>query len=75
MEYDIILSNIAYNPRTKGKLRKFLTELLGENRFYMLGNGGSFTGFSIPDPITDAEYAAIEKHLESYPSKATIEKF
>jgi len=74
MEYDIILADDAYNPRTKGKLKKFLTKLLGETRFYALGNGNTFTGFTT-DSLTEDEVKKIQEHLATYPNKATIEAF
>lgn len=65
--YQIILGGAAYNMRTKGELKKYLTSL-GEE-FFMLGNGGTFTGaiavldgvqaLLVAQKFTDAEMEVI----------------
>ena len=58
MEISIILSEDAYNPRTKGEIKKLLNGL----NFIQLGNGSSFTGFIVEvSTITE-----VQSRLKNY---------
>ena len=65
-EYDIILAGESYHPRPKGKLRQFLTDLLGPENdlFYALGNGSTFTGFVAT--LTPEQTQKVQIHLTEY---------
>ena len=58
MEISIILSGDAYNPRTKGEIKKLLNGL----NFIQLGNGSSFTGFI----VEDSTITEVQSRLKNY---------
>lgn len=58
MEISIILSGDAYNPRTKGEIKKLLNGL----NFIQLGNGSSFTGFI----VEDSTITEVQSRLKDY---------
>lgn len=76
MDYEIILGDVAYNPRTKGKIKSFLIKLIGEDNFNVLGNGNSFTGFSLWD-LTEENIEKIKSYFatEKFPGKISFEQF
>lgn len=58
MEISIILSGDAYNPRTKGEIKKLLNGL----NFIQLGGGSSFTGFI----VEDSTITEVQSRLKDY---------
>jgi len=57
--HSIILYRSAYHPRIKGIIKKLL-ESSGVDHT-VLGNGSSFTGFSLIKPVPDCVKQAISK--------------
>lgn len=70
MDNAIILTEKAYNPRTKGAIKKFLA--IAEIDHVMLGNGSTFTGFILNDEVTLGELKEIRKFVEELSVKDDI---
>jgi hypothetical protein len=69
MEILITLDGDAYNPRTKGEIKKLLQGM----DFTTLGDGQTFTGFIVEDSTLEEVKNRLEKYLEK--AGVSVEEF
>jgi hypothetical protein len=69
MKISIKLGGDAYNPRTKGEIKKLLQGM----DFTTLGDGQTFTGFIVEDSTLEEVKNRLEKYLEE--AGVSVEEF